>query len=425
MLRHLCPFIFALLSTSVLSGADWTVFYGPRGDSKSPDTGLLQQWPPGGPKLLWSIDTIGFGWSGVSIAEDKIYTSGNIGDFAMVFCLDQNGKEIWSKDNGPAAHTAAKDYPQARGTQSYPGTRGTPAIDGKTVYDVSALGEVTCYDAKTGDKKWNRNLLKEYNAPMPMWILGHSIVIDGDHIICMVGGTKALAVALNKKTGKTEKTFANPSTNPTGFATPYFFEFEGIRVLALMTSGTVEGYDATSAEHLFSIPWRNRTGTNVTMPIYREGHLFLSSGYGFGAKGFKLMKNADGTIKPEELWYEQKFDNHHHGLVLVGDYVYGTSSGGSWFAINFLTGEVGFSVRPKDAAEQSAVHYADGLIYALTQDSRTVILWEPNPKEFIERGRFVLPNEAEGKSWAHPVVLNGKLYLRHAQYLYCYDVKAE
>ena len=413
--QFLCAFAAVTLSTSTLFAADWTVFHGPKGDNKSPDTGLLKKWSEGGPKLLWKADFIGTGFSGVTVADDRIYTAGNVGETAMVFCLDKDGKEIWRKDNGPA-HTAER---------TYPGTRGTPTIDGDFLYDASALGQVTCFNAKTGDKVWSRNLMTDYEAPQPRWILGHSVVVEGDNIICMVGGEKALAVDLNKKTGESALLFPPATGNaPTSYMTPYFFDFEGIRVLALMSNGTVEGYDAKTAKKLFSFPWRNRTGTNVTAPIYRAGHLFVSTGYAYGAEGYKLTKNADGTIAAEKLWHIEPFDNHH-GLILVGDHVYGTSSRGNWFAVNFLTGEIGYTARP--VGEQAAVHYADGLIYCLAQDTATVILWDPKPNEFVEAGRFVLPDaeSAVGKAWAHPVVIGGRLYLRHAQYLYCYDVKAQ
>ena len=415
MLRQLVfTFVVVIVSTALLTAADWTVFHGPKGDNKSPDTGLLKKWSDGGPKLLWTADFIGHGFSGVSIAGDRIYTSGNVGNFEMVFCLDNDGKEVWKQENGPA-HTEGR---------TYPGTRSTPTIDGDVVYGVSALGAVTCFDAKTGDKKWSRNLLTEYEAPQPRWILGHSVVVDGNRLICMVGGAKVLAVALNKQTGETVMEFAPAAGGaPTSYMTPYFFEFEGTRVLAIMSNGTLEGYEASTGKPLVSIPWRNRTGTNVTMPIYRNGNLFLSTGYTYGAEGYKLTKNADGMIAAEKLWHTPQFDSHHHGLVLVGDHVYGTSSGGNWFAVHFLTGEIGYTARP--VGEQTAVHYADGLIYCLSQDTGTVILWDPKPTEFVEAGRFELPNEADGKAWAHPVVLNGRLYLRHAQYLYCYDVKGE
>ena len=405
-----------LSSTAVF--AEWPVFHGANGDNKSPDTGLLQQWPDGGPKLLWTTDDIGLGYSTVSIFRNKIYTSGNVRrngeDLSMVFCLDQDGNKIWENDNGPAQMDRRRCQ----------GTRGTPAVDNDCVYDINPFGDLTCFDAQTGDKKWSRNMMKEYEAPNTLCFFSHSVIIDGDNVITPVGGPKAAAVALHKRTGELVWT-ASPTVEPPGattsYATPYLFDFEGIRVVAVMSDDTVEGIDVKTGETLFSIPWKNEMVTNCTSPIYHNGGLFLSTGYYYGAKMFTLTKNADGTITATENWHEKRFDNHHGGVILVGDYVYGTSYNGTWYSIHFTTGEIGYQSR---AAGKGSVHYADGLIYGLLENNKTVILLKPEPKAFVERGRFELPNDAEGKTWAHPVVLHGKLYIRHARYLYCYDVKS-
>jgi outer membrane protein assembly factor BamB len=421
MLRQIsCALLIAVFSSSGLFSADWQMFRGADGNGKSPDTGLLKKWDAGGPKLLWTVDNLGAGFSGVSIVGDKIYISGNgDSDTTMVFCLDKNGKLIWKNDNG-AAHTSARNYP---------GTRGTPTIDGNFVYDISPLGELACYDTtKNGEKVWHKNVMTIYEAPMPMWFLGHSVVIDGDNVITPVGGTKGIAVALNKRTG--EQVWVAPpvaSTDPreiqTGYTTPYLFDFEGIRVVTVMSAATIEGLDAKTGKKLFTIPWKNQRTTNCTMPIYRDGCLFISNGYGFGAKMFKLSKNADGTIKTDEAWHEQKFDNQHGGTILVGDYVYGSSQRKNWLAVNFMTGEVGYDSKVNGIG-QGSIHYADGLLYCFSEDNdKTVVLVKPEPKEFAEISRFELPNDAEGKTWAHPVVLDGRLYIRHGRYLYCYDVK--
>ena len=432
MLQRLL-YAFALVtSSSGLLAADWEAFRGPDGNGKSPDTGLLKKWDEEGPQLLWSIDFIGLGWSGVALSGDRIYTSGTVGDLSMVFCLDKEGNKIWEKDNGPAVQTAVRDYPRARG---YPGTRGTPTVAGDRVYDASALGEITCYDAKTGEKIWRRNMVQDYEAPLPTWCMGHAVLVDGDNVITPVGGAKTIAVALHKRTGEPVweaapvdmPTFVNrernnpPGNVATAYTTPYLFEFDGVRVVVVMSEATVEGLDPKTGKALFTIPWTNATNTHCTMPIYHDGHLFLTTGYAEGgAKLFKLSKNVDGTISPTEVWAESRFNNQHGGVVLVGDHVYGTNHGGSWCSINFMTGEVGYISRD---AGKGSVHYADGLLYGLTENERTVLLIKPDPKEFLLLSKFELPNEAEGRSWAHPVVFGGRLYLRHAQYLYCYDVK--
>jgi len=421
MLRQ---FLFALFFTVIspsllLVAGDWTSFRGSDGSGKSPDTGLLKQWDEGGPRLLWTIDSIGFGYSNVAVAEGKIYITGNAERegkiLSMLFCLDKEGNKIWENDNG-LAHTDIREYP---------GTRATPTIDDGFVYDVSPLGEITCFDAQTGRKIWDRNPLKEYEAPTEPWLLGNSVIIERDNVIYPLGGPKHIAIALDKKTGKTvweAPPVAQPRGVVVGSTTPYSFDFEGIRVVTVLSIATVEGLDAKTGKNLFSIPFRNNSRTNCTMPIYHEGHLFLTTGYGFGARLFRLTKNADGTLRPAEVWAEQRFDNQHGGVVLVDDHVYGTTFNGSWGSINFRTGEIGYLAR---VGGKGSIHYADGLLYGLTEDAKTVLLIKPEPREFVLVSQFELPNETEGKSWAHPVVIGGRLYLRHAQYLYCYDVKAE
>jgi len=410
-----CTFAF-IITAPLLFAADWPAFRGPDGSGKSPDSGLLKQWPNDGPELLWTANFIGFGWSSVTVAEGKIYTSGNAernGEMLnMVFCLDLDGNLIWENDNG-RAHTDIREYP---------GTRGTPIIDGGFVYDVSPLGKITCFDANTGDKIWYRNPKEEYDAPSEPWLYGHSVIIEGDYVIYSLGGPRHIAIALDKMTGETvweAEPVANPPGVVVGSTTPYAFDFEGTRVVTVLSIASVEGLDARTGRQLFSIPFRNGARTNCTMPIYRDGHLFLTTGYGFGARLFRLAKNTDGTIRPTQVWSEPRFDNQHHGIIMVSDYVYGATFNGSFGSINFMTGEIGYLAR---GFGKISVFYADGLLYGITEDDQTVLLIKPEPSEFVLLSQFVLPNDTEGKSWAHPVVIGGRLYVRHGQYLYCYAV---
>ena len=421
MIRQLlCAFVIAIFSASTLFAAEWTVFHGPKGDNKSPDTGLMTEWQEGGPELLWVADFLGFGFSGVTIADGAIFTSGSVyrdGELlSMVFRLDMDGNLIWERNNGPAHRNP------------HPGTRGTPTIDGDRAYDVSVLGRVVCFNVETGEEIWSRNPMADYNAQKPRHFPGHSTVVIDDKLICLVGGSTTLAVALNKWTGETiwkaDPVFApltGPAGAPIGYATPYVFDFEGTRIIGVVSSGTVEGLDAETGRTLFSVTLETPRGTNVPLPIFRDGYLFVATSYDLGAKGFRLTKNANGIITPTQVWHAQQFQGLHRGFILVGDYIYGTTDRGEWGSVNLFTGEKGHWSRP--IGEPASIHYAEGLIYALSESSGTVILWEPSPTEFIERGRFELPNEAPGNSWVHPVVIGGRLFLRHAQYLYCYDVK--
>ena len=352
----------------------------------------------------------------------------------MVFCLDMDGNKIWANDNGPAAHVAATVWPPAR---TYPGTRGNPTVAGEFVFDISAVGNVAAFDARTGRKIWSRNLQRDYNTDLPFWLYGHSVIVDGDNIISLVGGP-TIAIAMNKRTGETvweaapvtSATLVQAERNPTGrasasYTTPYIFEFEGTRVVVVMSNVSVEGLDPATGRTLFSIPWANERNVHCTMPIYHHGHLFLSTGYNGGtARLFRLSKNADGTITATQQWVNEQFNNHHGGVVLVGDHVYGTNHVGAWVSINFMTGEIGYVAR-SSIARKGSVAYADGLLYGLTEADKTVLLIRPVSNEFVLVSHFELPNDGEGQSWAHPVIIGGKMYLRHGRYLYCYDVRAE
>jgi len=425
MLKQLfCTFFIATFSISSLFAADWAAFRGSDGNAKSPDTGLLKQWNPDGPRLLWTADFIGYGYSSASIANGRIFITGNVernGEMlSMVFCLGMDGNVIWENDNGPA-HTSAR---------AYPGTRGTVTVEGNVAFDITPLGQITCFNATTGEKIWSRNPLNEYEVPMPFWRFGHSILLEGNYIIYPTGGPKHIAIALDKRTGETvweAAPVAEPAGSVLGYTTPYAFDFEGTRVVTVMSVVTIEGFDATNGRKLFSIPWQNRLTCNCTMPIYHDGHLLASTGYSYGTKLFKLSKNANGTITPEEMWFQPALDNQHGGILLIDGYIYGSAhenNRNSWGAVNFATGEVGFMTRVPGMG-QGAVFYADGLIYGLSEDTHTVFLWEPNPREFTVLSSFELPNEVDGSSWAHPVVIGGRLYVRHGQYLYCYDVRSQ
>ena len=261
--------------------------------------------------------------------------------------------------------------------------------------------------------------MADYEGRRSRHFPGHSITVDGDNLILLVAGPNTLVVGLNKTTGETVWRSA-PAGTEHGYSTPYFFEFEGIRVVAVVSNSNFVGLDPATGRTLFSIPWQGPQHT--PMPIYRDGHLFLTTD-AVAARGFRLTKNDDGTITLTESWVEPRFAGLHHGFILIGDYVYGTTRNGEWGAINFLTGEIRYLTRP--VGERGSIHYADGLLYVLAENTATVILWKPDPEEFIEVSRFELPNDAQGPAWALPVVIGGRLYLRHAQYLYCYDVRSQ
>ncbi|MCS7237365.1 MAG: PQQ-like beta-propeller repeat protein [Thermoguttaceae bacterium] len=383
----------------------WPRFHGPNFDNISPDKGLLKQWPEGGPPLRWKRTGIGEGFSSVTLADGRIFTAGNIGGKTVVTALDLEGRVLWQAENGPAW------------TGSYPGTRGTPTIDGSRVYHESPLGQLSCYDAATGKVLWSVNILERFRSRNITWALAESVLIDGDRVICCPGGPEVSVVALNKLSGKT--VWAAPSTGDlAGYASPSLGTFARRRIIFTMNARAIIGVDADRGELLFRHEHITDYDVNALMPIYRDGFVFVSTGYGTGAKLLRLVP-AGRKIDVELIWAERRFDNHHGGVILLDGYLYGSNHQGRWMCLNFATGEI---VYQHPGVGKGSLTYADGMFYVLSERG-VVGLVEATPKAHRVVSQFRLPPDGSGPSWAHPVVIGGTLYIRHGDVLYAYDVR--
>jgi outer membrane protein assembly factor BamB len=387
----------------------WPRFHGPKGDNLSADTGLLKEWPEGGPKLLWTAKGLGPGFASVTLANGLIYTAGNNNDKTMITAMDMEGKIRWQTDNGAAW------------TGDSPGTRGTPTIDGDRLYHESPLGEVTCMSAKRGEKQWNVNILKEFEGENITWALAESLLTDGDRVICCPGGSKASVAALDKMTGKTVWT-SKPTGVKTSYATPVLTECEGLRMILTMNSKAFLAVNADNGDLLFTVPHETRYDVNATSPIYHDGHVFICSGYGSGAALFKLK--VDGQkASVEQVWESKELDNHHGGVILLDGYLYGAAqekNRGGWICLDWKTGE---KMCAEKGVGKGSLTYADGMLYTLSEQ-RDMGLVPATPKEHKVVSKFKIPSGGDGPSWAHPVVCGGRLYVRHSDQLFAYDVRA-
>ena len=406
--------ILAVLAATRDTGSpSWPRFHGPQGDNISGETGLLKQWPNGGPKRLWMAKGMGEGYSSVSVAGGLIYTSGNLKDKTTITALDLDGNIQWQVPAGEAW------------TGPHPGTRGTPTIDGSRVYHESPLGQIVCLDAKTGNEIWTLNILDEFEAQNITWALAESLLVDGDRLICCPGGRNASVVALNKNTGATIWT-AKSTGDLAGYATPSLIENGGMRIILAMNQKALIGVRAESGELLFRHPHETRYDANATAPIFHDGRIFITSGYGSGSEMLKLL--VDGNkASVERVWESKDLDNLHGGAILVRGYVYGAAHESRqtrrapWVCLDWVTGET------KHAAiglGMGSMTYADGMLYTLSEDGE-VGLVEATPDAHRVVSRFRLPQEGEGPTWAHPVVCGSRLYVRHGQVLYAYDLARE
>jgi outer membrane protein assembly factor BamB len=416
-LAALCLALFALPAAA----ADWPQWQGPQRDAISKETGLLKEWPKDGPPLAWKVKGLGGGYSAPSVAGGRIFGMSYRGGDEVVWALDEkDGAEKWAVTIAPAA----KDI----GSPGQEGSRCTPTVDGDFVYALGTAGDLVCLKVADGKEVWHKNLKKDFGGrAMARWAYCESPLIDGDKLVCTPGGKDATVVALDKKNGDVVWKASVSDGNGAGYASPIVVESAGHKQYVHFLEGGLAGIDAAGGKVL----WQSSKGANrvanCATPVFSDDCVFAASAYGAGGALVKLSKDGDG-VKAEEVYPTKKMQNHHGGMILCDGCLYGANGGnegGFLICLDFKTGDVRWDERdkknPKGVAKGS-VAMADGRIYYRQEDG-AMILFEPSAKEYLERGRFDQPDRSRANAWSHPVIANGKLYLRDQDVLLCYDVK--
>jgi outer membrane protein assembly factor BamB len=435
------------LSSSVFAD-DWPQWQGPDRNAISRERGLLKEWAKDGPPLAWRINGLGGGYSAPSVAGGRIFGMSNRGDDEVVWAIsEKDGKELWVTRVGPAFKPPAPQGKEGPGC--------TPTVDGEMLYLEGLGGDVACLQVKDGERIWQRSLKNDFGGRVPMWSYRESPLVDGDKVICTPGSENATLVALDKLTGKTvwkSQVPGGPGSGPSGpaggpsggpgpggpggfagagagYASAIAIDFNGQHQYVQFTARALIGVAASDGKFLwqYNAP-ANRMGINCSTPVYGDGMVFAASAYSTGGGLVKLSKDANGGVTAEEVYFTKKMQNHHGGMILLDGCLYGANGGnegGFLVCLDFKTGNVLWDER--DDAERRApkgsVALADNRLYYRTEKG-TMLLIEPSPKQYIERGRFDQPDRTQQAAWTHPVVANGKLYLRDQDLLLCYDVKA-
>ena len=395
--------LFTLACCAPAFAADWPQWRGPHRDGISSESGLLESWPAGGPRQVWKTQGLGDGYSSFAVVGDRLYTQGQQGNQEFVLAFDTNtGKQLWKIPNGRAYH-------ESRGN----GPRGTPTSDGDRLYALAADGTLVCLDAASGQRIWGVNLIDKFGGRVPTWGISESPLIDGDRVIVTPGGPGASVVALDKLKGDL---LWKSQSDPAGYSSPIAFDAGGSRKVVVFTAHGAMALDLKNGD----FQWRydkvsNRTA-NIATPIVHDGYVFLSSDYGTGCA---LLKLTAGTkaVGASEVYFNRDMRNHYTTSVLVGDYLYGFSSG-ILTAMKFLTGEVAWRDR---SVGKGNVIYAEGNLYAFGEDG-TVGLIQATPQGYKEKSRFEI-RKGSYPTWTPPVIANGRLYLRDQDSLYCYNIK--
>jgi outer membrane protein assembly factor BamB len=405
--------VLILAAFSPAENADWSQFRGPNRDGVSPDTGLLKEWPAAGPALAWKTTGLGLGYSSVAIHKDRLFTMGELGGASSLHCLKlADGKLAWTTKIGAAGGN--------RGS----GPRSTPATDGTLVLALGQDGELVCADADTGALKWQKHLQKDFGGRKPNWWWSESPLLDGDLVLCTPGGSKGTVVALKKSTGDVAWQSADLKESA-HYTSLVAVEIGGVRQVLVLTDQSVAGVAVKDGKVLWRADRPGKTAV-VPTPIYKDGIVFVSSGYGVGCNAFKISADG-GSFKAEEVYSGKQVTNHHGGVILVGDHLYELDDRRMLKCVELKTGKVMWEER---SVGKGAIAYADGHLYVRSEAGEkgapcAIALVEATPAGYREKGRFTQPDRSDAFAWAHPVVFGGKFYVRDQDVLLCYDVKAK
>jgi outer membrane protein assembly factor BamB len=311
---------------------------------------------------------------------------------------------------------------------NYPGPRSTPTADGDRLYVLGSDGDLACLDRAKGQVIWAKNVRKDFDGKPGSWVYAESPLIDGDVLVCTPGGPKATMVALNKKDGSEIWRCAVKEGDPAGYASVVVAEVGNVKQYVQFVQGGVIGVDAKTGRFLWRYDNTKDPAANIPTPVVHDGLVFTSTSR--NGSGVNRIKVADGAVTSEEVYHNKTSLNSIGGVVRLGDYVYGTMSRGDLVCMEMKTGTVKWSDASVGVA---SVCYADGMLYVRGQGGdgfgkekpAWVALVVATPDGYKEKGRFEQPDHGNKPAWPHPVVANGRLYLRDQGVLLCYDIKAE
>jgi len=392
--------LFLCAVAAAQTGGEWPQWRGANRDGISKETGLLKQWPEGGPPLVWKASGAGGGYSSFAISKGRLYTMGLRGDREFIIAFDiANGKEVWATPHGKAFRNDRGDGP-----------RGTPTLDGDRLYALGGAGDLSSLDLKTGKVVWTMNVLSKFGGENTKWGISESPLVIGDKVLVNAGGPGASIVALKKTDGTL---IWKSQSDEAGYSSAIPVEIGGTTQVIFFTGNRALGLDVSDGKLLWEYKRPSNDVANVATPVVRANRVFISSDYGTG--GGLVEIKADG--KAQEVYFTKEMRNHHATSILIGDHLYGFSSS-ILTAMRFDTGVVAWRDR---SVGKGSLTYADGNLYAFSENG-VVGLVEADPTAYREKGRFRI-QQGSLPTWTHPVVAGGRLYLRDQDAIYAFDVR--
>ncbi len=403
----------AALSLSLLQADDWPQWRGPHRNGISQETGLLQEWPENGPKLVWAVKDVGAGFSTPAVVGQRIYLMGNEGvDKEFVEALNAvDGQHVWTATLGKVGPNHGPQYP---------GARSTPTVDGEWLYALGSDGDLACLGTDKGTIRWHKNLRTDFAGQSGNWAYAESPLVDGDTLICTPGGTEATLVALNKHTGELIWKSAVPGGDQAAYASVQKAEIGGVPQYIQYLQKGVVGLEAKTGKFL----WRydrtaQRSAANIPTPVIHGDLVYSAAGQSGG--GLARVKKDAGAFAAEEVYFSPKLPKDIGGAIQLGNYLYGTM-GAALACVEFETGKIQWEER---SIAPGSLCYADKRLY-LHGENGEVALIEATPSAYHEKGRFTPPDPPDrgtAKAWSYPVVAQGRLYIRDGTTLWSFDIR--
>lgn len=386
----------------------------------SAETGLLKSWPETGPEMIWINQELPTGFSSATFGNNSIYLTGNQDKNDVLVALDTLGKIKWQT---PYGHSWDK---------SYPDSRCAPTVEGSKVYVSSGSGDLACIDGKNGSIIWSLKASETYKGTFGPWGIAESLIIDGDKIYFTPGGPETMTIALNKNTGKLIWKSESLNDNP-GYVSPILISYSGKRMIINVSASYIFAIDPASGKLIWKIKhsdinsakakaqFPDATEIKCVTPLYHDGKLYVTGGYNHGGIMLNLTEGGNNVAV---AWTDDLLDVHHGGVVLINGCIYGsnwTSNGdGNWCCIDWNTGSKKWEEHWKC---KGSIISAEGLLYVYDERSGYVGLVKANPEKFDLISSFKIA-KGNGPYWAHPVIKNGILYIRHGKALMAFNIKS-
>lgn len=396
----------AAATPTAMAAGDWNQFRGPRRDNLSPESGLADKWPEGGPELLQTISGIGEGYASVSLVGELMYTMGNVDGGEQVIALNRKtGEIVWKTRNGD-------EYQEGQGN----GPRGTPTVIDGMVYSLGGNGDLSCIKADNGEMVWQVNILKAFGGGNITWGISESVLIDDGKVMCSPGGSDATVVALDAKSGKVVWKSKVPEQPAASYASPVAMTIGKIKQYVIFTSKGICGVRADDGEPLWGQNASSNGTANCATPLVVDNYVFSSSDYGTGAELVQLIPSGK-SVQAKQVYFTKDMKNHHGGMVLLDGHVFG-SNGDMLSCVELKTGKPTW----RERSMKGSVVYADKKI-VFRNENGPVVLLAADTQKYTELGRFDQPERSNRPAWAHPVIADGKLYLRDMDKLLVYNLK--